>query len=263
MNEKYGIELELMTDSFNKKINQIKKEASSIKEAFDPNDVSGIKINGISQTKKEIKGMSDEFKKMTGQKFDLGNAIELQKYKQGLQEVSNTANKAKQEVSNIGYIKYNPNEIQQFINGMSESNSKTKETKQEIEKLGNETSKINLLSNSVDKLTKSFNATVIKGFKKSVQGIQTAFSKVGSVTSGLKNKIQNVFGGNSIKSGLKSVLKYATALFSIRGIYSILSQSASSWLSSQNAGAQQLSTNIEYLKYSMRKCFCSNYSICD
>ena len=41
------------------------------------------------------------------------------------------------------------------------------------------------------------------------------------------------------------------ALFSLRGIYSVLSNCANSWLSSQNAGAKQLSANIEYMKYAM------------
>ena len=54
-----------------------------------------------------------------------------------------------------------------------------------------------------------------------------------------------------MKSGFKHVLKYAAALLSIRGIYGLLRNAASAWLSSQNEGAQQLSANIEYMKYAM------------
>lgn len=50
-------------------------------------------------------------------------------------------------------------------------------------------------------------------------------------------------------------MKYAGALFSLRSIYSTLSSSASSWLSSQNAQAQQLSANIDYMKYAMGSVF--------
>lgn len=45
-NEKYGIEIELITDSFNKQAEKIKKEAKSIQKAFDPSDISALKING-------------------------------------------------------------------------------------------------------------------------------------------------------------------------------------------------------------------------
>lgn len=61
--------------------------------------------------------------------------------------------------------------------------------------------------------------------------------------------------GSGMKSGLKSVLKYAGALFSLRTIYSTLSSSASSWLSSSNEQAQQLSANIDYMKYAMGSAF--------
>ena len=56
--------------------------------------------------------------------------------------------------------------------------------------------------------------------------------------------------GTGFKQGLSHVLKYAGALFSLQSIYSTLSGSANSWLSSQNAGAQQLQANIDYLKNS-------------
>lgn len=45
-NEKYGIELELVTDSFNRQIDKVKEQAKSVKKAFDPNDISSLKING-------------------------------------------------------------------------------------------------------------------------------------------------------------------------------------------------------------------------
>ena len=41
------------------------------------------------------------------------------------------------------------------------------------------------------------------------------------------------------------------SLFSLQKIYSTLKDSANSWLSSQNSDAQQLSANIEYMKYAM------------
>lgn len=65
----------------------------------------------------------------------------------------------------------------------------------------------------------------------------------------VKSKIKGM--GTEMKNGLGHVLKYAGALFSMEGIYSTLSSCANAWLSSQNAGAKQLSANIEYMKYAM------------
>ncbi len=54
-----------------------------------------------------------------------------------------------------------------------------------------------------------------------------------------------------MKQGIGHILKYAMTLFSLRSVYSVLSSCAQSWLSSQNAGAKQLSANIEYMKNSL------------
>lgn len=76
---------------------------------------------------------------------------------------------------------------------------------------------------------------------------------IGNVVKNIGTKTKGV--GTGIKSGIGTVLKYATALFSLRSIYSTLSSCAQSWLSSQNAGAKQLSANIEYMKYAMGSAF--------
>ena len=67
--------------------------------------------------------------------------------------------------------------------------------------------------------------------------------------------------GAGIKSGLGNVIKYVGNLFSLQNIYSKLSGLAQNWLSSQNAEAQQMSANMEYLRNSMRRCICTSNSI--
>ena len=69
------------------------------------------------------------------------------------------------------------------------------------------------------------------------------------ITQSITNSVKNM--GKSVKVGLGHILKYAGALFSMQGIYSTLSSCANTWLSSQNAGAKQLSANIDYMKYAM------------
>ena len=85
-------------------------------------------------------------------------------------------------------------------------------------------------------------------FQNFSKGINNASTQIGAFFKKFKSGF-NI--GESIKSGVKQVAKYALALFSLRGIYSILSNCAQSWLSSQNAQAKQLSANIEYMKYAM------------
>lgn len=79
--------------------------------------------------------------------------------------------------------------------------------------------------------------------------IKNGAGAIGNVVKNIGTKTKGV--GTGIKSGIGTVLKYAAALFSLRSIYSTLSGCAQSWLSSQNAGAKQLSANIEYMKYAM------------
>ena len=68
-----------------------------------------------------------------------------------------------------------------------------------------------------------------------------------------KNTINVGKMNDGIKQSIKSLLRYALALFSLSTIYSFLSSSANSWLSSNDLGAKQLSANIEYMKWAIGK----------
>lgn len=117
-------------------------------------------------------------------------------------------------------------------------------------------SKIAQIKPEIQKMEASF-----KKIKPSISSIGNIFKGLPKITQNITNNIKGM--GTGLKQGLGHVLKYAGALLSLRGIYSTLSSCAQSWLSSQNAGAQQLSANIDYMKYAMRKCISSSYSICD
>lgn len=93
----------------------------------------------------------------------------------------------------------------------------------------------------------------IAQIKPNISNIKNSFKGLPQITQNVTNNIKNM--GSGLKNGLGHVIKYAAALFSLRGIYSILSNSAQSWLSSQNAGAKQLSANIDYMKYAMGSVF--------
>lgn len=147
-------------------------------------------------------------------------------------------------------IKTLEDRIKQFDNGKIELND------EELYKIE---TKLDQLYAKKEKLENSN-----KGKGGLLSGLKEALSSAGNILSSLTGKIGGIFKcikqkasitGNTFKLGIGQIMKYATALFGLRTIYSTLQQSASSWLSSQNSGAQQLSANIEYMKYAMGSVF--------
>nr|DAS24457.1 MAG TPA: tail tape measure protein [Caudoviricetes sp.] len=105
------------------------------------------------------------------------------------------------------------------------------------------------LYNQKEKIEKSSGGNFFSKLFLEAKKTKPVIEKITDPLANIKNQVNKMSSG--LKNGLGHVIKYATALFSLRGIYSILSNSAQSWLSSQNAGAKQLSANIEYMKYAM------------
>lgn len=121
----------------------------------------------------------------------------------------------------------------------------------EREKLGNNIDKVNAKiikeENQQKKLTLSlkqqklqYDQLIGKKQKLEVEAFKKNTINVGKMNDGIKQSI-------------KSLSRYALALFSLSTIYSFLSSSASSWLSSNDLGAKQLSANIEYMKWAIGK----------
>ena len=369
---------------------EVQKAKKNIKQAFNPNDISGINFQNI---KREISGVSTEFQKLKGSNFDLGNMIDLQKYKKKMEEIKPVVQQVGEEISKIGFMKYDTKSIENFmdnykkepdggdisgmkINGvdfekvnddlsnigelkkyqqnLKEIGSEAEKSKNKVQELSNvkfiDYSKIQAKDLLQPQTTTPSNQSVqiapsqnsmsmwdilkakiaqvkpyIEQFKNSLQGSGSSkelqlldykiseieeklqggvngeihlstkeiveaeaelerlnnrkeklensgdgsnlFAKMASsisrvmpklngmsgITIKIKNQIKQMSTG--MKQGLGHILKYAGALFSLRSIYSTLSSSASSWLSSQNVGAKQLSSNIEYMKYAMGSVF--------
>ena len=93
---------------------------------------------------------------------------------------------------------------------------------------------VNSVSSKIGKMINFFS----KGTKKIKDGFDS-----------ITHKSNKLFNGNSVTRGLKKLMKYAFALFSIRGTYALLNSAANRWLNSSSAAAQQLSANIDYLKF--------------
>ena len=132
-------------------------------------------------------------------------------------------------------------EIQYYNKQLSEAKSKMSQLRQQISQT----------ATTQNKLSSFFEAfkQKIEQVKPSMSSIKNSFKGLPKITQNITNNIKGM--GTGLRQGIGNVMKYAMALFSLRSIYSVLSGCANTWLSSQNAGAKQLSANIEYMKYAM------------
>lgn len=254
-----------MTNKVQKAVQQVKQKVNEVKNTgvdkelqsqFDKAGASVQKYQGeLEQVKEKLRQVYAEmdniqantWKAYTPEGIELGNqAIEpavnndLAGNKQ-YQDLSKEATKLEQQIQSL--------------------NSKLNETKQEYNQIGNQiqstTAKQSIWGNIVNKIK-----TAINGVKKNTSSTGSAFQSVATIAEKVRSGCNQIFKitgkvvtkvkqmGTGFKQGLTHILRYAGALFSLQTIYSTLSNSANSWLSSQNAGAQQLQANIDYLKNS-------------
>ena len=278
------------------KSNNIKGSKENTNGNFDPNDISGMTINGQTFNIKNITGYSKEIMKLTGHLKTLKSASEDVKIpeikapeiktpetkitgyrgsinnntenikpntnsinlwdmiKSKIQQVIPFVRQFKQQIQQVGgskeleLVKYKISEVEEKLENAKEGKIHLN-TKEIIEA----EAELERLNNKKDKLEKGGKGNFFSSFFSSLKKITPSMNNISGITIKIRNQIKQWNGG--IKNGLGHVLKYATALFSLRSIYSALSSSAQAWLGSQNKGAQQLSANIEYMKYAMGSVF--------
>lgn len=278
------------------KSNNIKGSKENTNGNFDPNDISGMTINGQTFNIKNITGYSKEIMKLTGHLKTLKSASEDVKIpeikapeikipetkitgyrgsinnntenikpntnsinlwdmiKSKIQQVIPFVRQFKQQIQQVGgskeleLVKYKISEVEEKLENAKEGKIHLN-TKEIIEV----EAELERLNNKKDKLEKGGKGNFFSSFFSSLKKITPSMNNISGITIKIRNQIKQWNSG--IKNGLGHVLKYATALFSLRSIYSALSSSAQAWLGSQNKGAQQLSANIEYMKYAMGSVF--------
>lgn len=239
------------------KVNEVKNTEVSkqLQSQFDKAGASVQKYQGqLEQVKEKLRQVYAEmdnvqantWKQYTPEGVELGNkAIEptvnnaLGNNKQ-YQNLSKEATKLEQQIQNL--------------------NNKLNNTKQQYNQIAGQiqevTAKQGLWGNAVNKVKGIIDNVKknIKGTKDNFEGVSTVAEKVRNgcsqilnVTAKATTKIKQM--GSGFKQGLRHVLRYAAAMLSLESIYGTLSGSANAWLSSQNAQAQQLQANIDYLKY--------------
>lgn len=172
------------------------------------------------------------------------------------------------------------NKLNQFSSAISNLQSKASQANSlNLSKMNNanfNAGALNVDNSGLDKVqnvTDKISTSSLKA-RDSVKSIASAFTSVGNGAMAAGNKLSKVsgffskgvhkikeglgsifkgsrkaFDGDHISRGFKKLLKYAFALFSIRGTYALLNSAANKWLSSNDQAAKQLSANIDYLKF--------------
>lgn len=253
------VDTKAMTSKVNKAVNFMKKKIENFKKSTQSNEIA-IKVTNkdaekqISQLEKEISSLQKKISERQMKLNILTPKIEQRK------------NEIVKEYMPEG-IKINGNPIDNpflagKINGNKELQKMVQEATELKEQIGSDTQSVKQLKQELEqtKTTQNKLGSFFSTFKQKIEqakpvitSIKNAFSQMPKITQNITNNIKGMSG--SVKQGLGHVLKYAGALVGLRSIYNTLKSSASSWLSSQNAQAQQLSSNIEYMKYAMGSTF--------
>lgn len=232
-NRNNEIKLTINNKEAQKQISQIQKQIEALQEKINARQ---MKLNII--TPKLDKITTETTKAVTPEGINSDNPA-----------IQNTINNSLSK--NKDYSKL-AGEEEKLVQEIAQYNKELDVAKSKMSQLRRET---NETATSQSKSTSFFSAFKQKTeqVKPNLDGIKNIFNQIPKITQKITNHIKRM--GTGLKQGIGHVLKYAGALFSLKGIYSVLSNSAQSWLSSQNAGAKQLSANIEYMKYAMGSAF--------
>ncbi len=245
--------------------NFVKAKMSNLTKSNKDNEVS-IKINNkdaekqISQIEKQINSLQEKINARQ-MKLDIINP-QIDKIMNdtrknvtpdGINPNSKTMDTTVNHAlgTNKEFVTLN-NQAQKLYTEIEMYNKQLSQAKANMAQLGQQTSQTATTQNKLSSFFSAFKSKLGEVITHS-KGLKNTFSQMPKITQKITNNIKGMAG--RIKGSLGHVLKYAGALFSLRGIYNVLSSSAQSWLSSQNKGAQQLSANIEYMKYAMGSVF--------
>lgn len=266
------VDTKAMTNKIRQAVNIMKKKMQDLKKSSENNEIS-IRVNNkeaqkqISQIQKQIDSLQE---KINARKMKL-NIINPQIDKivsdtrkqvtpdgispndKSMDTVVNKSLSSNKEFTSLD------SQAQKLYTEIEMYNKQLDEAKKKMTQLEQTTNKTATTQKRLGGFFNSFKQKVEQA-KPSLSGVKNIFSQMPSIGQNLSKVTQNITNnikgmGTGFKNGLGHVLKYAGALFSLESIYSTLSGCANTWLSSQNAGAKQLSVNIDYMKYAMGSAF--------
>lgn len=255
------VDTKTMTSKLHQAVNFMKKKMQDLKKSSENNEIA-IKVNNkdaqkqISQVQKQIDSLQE---KINARQIKLSvinpqiDKIVDDTRKNVTPEGINPNDKAMDMTvdnalkSNKDFTSLN-SQAQKLYTEIEMYNKQLSEAKNKMTQLNQETNKTATTQNKLSSFFGAFKQKIGQ-VKPSISKIKESFKGLPKLTQNITNNIKGM--GTGVKNGLGHILKYAMALFSLRSVYSVLSSCAQSWLSSQNAGTKQLSTNIEYMKNSL------------
>ena len=259
------VDTKAMTSKLHQAVNFMKKKIQDLKKSSENNEIA-IKVNNkdaqkqISQIQKQIDSLQE---KINARHMKL-NVINPQidkivddTRKSVTPEGINPNDKAMDTTvnnalgNNKDFTVLN-NQAQILYSEIEMYNKQLSEAKSKMAQLNQETNKTATTQNKLSSFFGAFKQRV-EQVKPNISNITNSFKGLPKLTQNITNNIKGMATG--VKNGLGHILKYTMALFSLRSVYSVLSSCAQNWLSSQNAGAKQLSANINYMKYAMGSAF--------
>lgn len=259
------VDTKAMTSKLHQAVNFMKKKMQDLKKSSENNEIA-IKVNNkdaqkqISQVQKQIDSLQE---KINARQIKLSvinpqiDKIVDDTRKNVTPEGINPNDKAMDMTvdnalkSNKDFTSLN-SQAQKLYTEIEMYNKQLEQAKSKMAQLEQETNKAATTQNRLSSFFSAFKQK-IEQVKPSISNIKNSFKGLPKLTQNITNNIKGM--GTGVRNGLGHVLKYAGALVSLRSIYSTLSSCAQSWLSSQNAGAKQLSANIDYMKYAMGSAF--------
>ena len=259
-----NVETKGMVKKVQQAVQQVKQKVNEVKNTgIDKQLQSQFDRAGASVEK--YKGQLEQVKEKLRQVYAQMDSIQTNTWKQYTPDGVELGNKAIEPTVNNALggnkqyqgLSKEASKLEQQIQSL---NSKLNTTKQEYSQIAGQiqeaSAKQGIWGNAINKVRSIIDNVKknIKGAKDNFEGMSTVTERVRSgcsqilnVTTKVTSRIKQMETG--FKQGLTHVLKYAVAMLSLESIYGTLSSSANSWLSSQNAQAQQLQANIDYLKY--------------
>ena len=259
------INTDTMSNKVSKAVQLIKNKIQELKKSSTNNEIA-IKVNNkdaqkqISQVQKQIDSLQE---KINARQMKLNvinpqidkivddtrKSVTPDGIKPNDKAMDTTVDNALK--SNKDFTSLN-SQAQKLYTEIEMYNKQLSEAKNKMTQLNQETNKTATTQNKLSSFFGAFKQKIEQA-KPSISNIKNSFKGLPKLTQNITNNIKGM--GTGVKNGLGHILKYAMALFSLRSVYSVLSSCAQSWLSSQNAGAKQLSANINYMKYAMGSAF--------
>ncbi len=255
------INMNAVTNKIGKAVQFIKNKIKDLKNSS-KNSKIALKVNNedvrkqITQIEKEIDSLQKKISSrhiklsFTSSKLNEVNEQTTRGFMQEETSVGESGGKSSLSRSSFEKEDYSSLSLQkdEFTLDIMVESEELDIAKSKMTELREETSKS---PDAQNKFSESFNSAKekIEKAKESFESIKKVASQVSKVVLKITAPIKAI--GSGLAKGLGYIVKQVASLFSLQKVYSTLKDSANSWLSSQNSDAQQLSANIEYMKYAM------------